>query len=601
MSTVFLYNKENKYGLLQDVKLLEATIKRVTGKVRHADPLEHPVLSDLAVHFEVPYYGWMPWARRNVIVVNPEWWEAGWNSYLEHTDALIFKCPADRDNFMRALPEGCARPNDWVLPWTCLATPEVFAKQPRSADHTLLWLLGASVNKRLAASKVLPMWKEEYPPLTVYSVAPLDLSGVSLASNITLKVQDLSDATRQQIQAYHTGHLIFSAAEALGMAAHEGMAAGSYLIGNALLTYIDAFLMNQNIYLTPCKYEHLKAGRCDTFELLTSDQLDFAVTQFRNTDLVRCTAEQRVAAMRRREYFEEKAKEAFTTILANNPQWEIKTLPPNLGSAADCPPISIITLLHNRRKFVDLCFHNLMITDYPKDKIEWVVIEDSDDVNEQAGDKILKFAHTCSPMNVSYIPLDKKNVPIGAMRNRAITKAQHDIILFMDDDDHYPPTSFSRRVAWLMKHPWTSAAGGARPVEAAVCTTIACYDLIHGTSSVNTPPWSLPLKQRISEATLTFKKSWWEKNKFPKVNMAEGEGFLEGREHEVLELQPQQIIVAMTHGKNASSRRAPPTGQPSCFWGFPKEFLIFLHGLAGVKIEEDTSKPKPKTNGKLRV
>jgi hypothetical protein len=45
--------------------------------------------------------------------------------------------------------------------------------------------------------------------------------------------------------------------------------------------------------------------------------------------------------------------------------------------------------------------------------------------------------HTCSPLNVSYIPLDKKNVPIGAMRNRAIKKAQHDIILFMDDDDRH--------------------------------------------------------------------------------------------------------------------------------------------------------------------
>ena len=582
--TVFLYNKENKYGLLQDVKLLEATIKRITGKVRHSDPLEHPIICDLAVHFEVPYYGWMPWARRNVIVVNPEWWEAGWNSYLAHTDALIFKSQMDRDRFMSSyFPEGSSskRPNDWVLPWTCLATPLTFSKEPHSRDHTLLWLLGASVNKRAAAQKILPLWKKEYPPLTVYTTTPLDISGV-LASNIKVTIQDLSDLPRQQLQAYHSGHLIFSAAEALGMAAHEGQAAGAYLIGNALPTYTECFSNSSYIHLTSSFLEPLKAGQQDTFAQFNSEILDAAISAFCSTDIDKCMVEQRAAATKRREEFDIAAKEAFTTILANNPQWTIKTLPPNLGTAADCPPISIITLLHNRRKFVDLCFHNLMITDYPKDKIEWVVIEDSDDVNEQAADKVLKFAHTCSPMNVSYIPLDKKNVPIGAMRNRAIKKAQHDIILFMDDDDHYPPTSFSRRVAWLMKHPYTP--------EAVVCTTIACYDLIHGTSAVNTPPWSLPLKQRISEATLTFKKSWWEKNKFPKVNMAEGEGFLEGREHEVLELQPQQIIVAMTHGKNASSRRVPPNGKPSCFWGFPKEFLVFLHRLAGVEIEETTKK-----------
>ena len=591
--TVFLYNKENKYGLLQDVKLLEAVTKRIMGKVRHSDPLEHPTLCDLAVHFEVPYYGWMPWARRNVIVVNPEWWEAGWNSYLEHTDALIFKCQADRDLFFSALPEGIARPNDWVLPWTCLATPETFAKQAHAVEHTLLWLLGASVNKRAAAAKVLPMWKAEYPPLTVYTTTPLDLSGAAplAVSNVTVKVQDITDSSRQQVQAYHTGHLIFSASESLGMAAHEGQAAGAYLIGNALPTFVDSF--SKNCYLTPATLESLKAGQRDTFDGLRSESLDAAVASFRAADLASCVSEQRAAATRRREQFETEAKEAFTTIMGNNPRWTINSLPPSLGSVDNCPPISIITLLHNRRKFVDLCFHNLMITDYPKDKIEWLVIEDSDDVNEQAADKILKFAHTCSPMNVSYIPLEKKNVPIGAMRNRAIKKAQNEIILFMDDDDHYPPTSFSRRVAWLVKHPWVP--------EAVVCSTIACYDLIHGTSAVNTPPWSLPLKQRISEATLTFKKSWWEKNKFPKVNMAEGEGFLEGREHEVLELQPQQIIVAMTHGKNVSSRRVPPSGNPSCFWGFPKEFLIFLHRLASVEIEETATANDESKRDVLRV
>jgi hypothetical protein len=69
--------------------------------------------------------------------------------------------------------------------------------------------------------------------------------------------------------------------------------------------------------------------------------------------------------------------------------------------------------------------------------------------------------------------------------------------------------------------------------------------------------------------------------------MAEGEYFIKGRESEVLELPPQHIIVAMSHGKNVSSRRIPetPSGKPSCFWGFPEEFLKFLHGLVGVQLE----------------
>jgi hypothetical protein len=137
-------------------------------------------------------------------------------------------------------------------------------------------------------------------------------------------------------------------------------------------------------------------------------------------------------------------------------------------------------------------------------------------------------------------------------------------------------------VAWLLKHPWQP--------RAVTATTIACYDLVKGISAVNVPPMGIPLGQRVSEATLTFYKSWWAEKGFPvAVQVGEGEEFLAGREHEVLEIPPQQVIVAFSHGKNASSRRIPSGAEvkPGCFWGFPKEFLVFVHGLAGVKVVQE--------------
>ena len=221
-------------------------------------------------------------------------------------------------------------------------------------------------------------------------------------------------------------------------------------------------------------------------------------------------------------------------------------------------------------------------------------MEDSDKTEEQASDKIMKFARDGlgtqgHGISVSYIPLQKV-ASIGEKRNMACQRALHDIILMMDDDDHYPSSSFRRRVSWLIKHPWSMpSTDGKKGIKAVCATTIACYDLIKGTSAVNTPPFTLGLAGRVSEATLTFQKSFWEERPFPTVNMSEGEGFIEGREQEVIDVQPQQIIVAMSHGSNASSRRIPPgpSGKPSCFWGFPKEFLVFLHRLAGVEIDEE--------------
>jgi hypothetical protein len=77
--------------------------------------------------------------------------------------------------------------------------------------------------------------------------------------------------------------------------------------------------------------------------------------------------------------------------------------------------------------------------------------------------------------------------------------------------------------------------------------------------------------------------------------MAEGEDWISGRENQVIEIPPQQIIVAFSHGNNQSSRRIPPSDQkPACFWGFPKEYLVFIHGLVDVEIEDDKKSKAPK-------
>lgn len=246
---------------------------------------------------------------------------------------------------------------------------------------------------------------------------------------------------------------------------------------------------------------------------------------------------------------------------------------PPLLNVDDCPTISVLTLVYNRPKFIENACLNLLSTDYPKEKIEWVVVDDSDP-DQSPSNRIVQFQEKF-PGKIVYIPL-KSKLSIGAKRNMAVEKASSDILLMMDDDDHYPSTSFRRRVAYLLK--------GRQIMECAVCTTLAMYDLKTGISAVNVPPYSLSLGQRCSEATLTFTRNFWKTKPFPDSSMAEGEAFLEGRESRVVEMPPQQIIVALTHGTN-TSRREVPTGNPGCFWGFPRQLLEFLHGLVGIKVE----------------
>ena len=569
LSIVFLYQKKAAlHGLQQDALLLESCLTSLTSltslkrNIRHADPLEPPVPCDIAFHFEIPVYGWMPWATKNVCIVNPEWWNSEWNSYLKRMDLLIFKCEEDAKRFSVKVPH-------IVLPWTSPVKPAAFDMYERPTDHStgFLFLAGASLHKRMAAEKVISLWKQDWPPLHVYTKDPL----VSIYSaNVYVSVKDLNTSDIRSLQAHYPCHIVISASEALSLVAHEGIAAGAFLIANALPTYKEV-LNPKTSYLIPASLVPKEEGLLDTFDHLES-HLELAVKAFLESNIQETRVLQINAFNERLDSFTRETQEYLSTLFVHVDKENV--LPPII-SDADLPCISVVTLLHNRRKFVELCLHNLLLTDYPKEKIEWVVVEDSDIVDEQASDKIIKFGRNAAPMSVSYIPLEAKT-DIGEKRNIGVNRAQHDIILMMDDDDHYPRTSFRRRVSWLT-HPWSP--------KACVCTTIACYDLVRGISAVNSPPFTLGLKKRISEATLTFKKSWWEEKKFPSTSISEGEGFLDGREEDVLELPPQQCIVAFSHGKNMSSRKIPD-GPPSCFWGFPKEYLTFIHGLAGISVED---------------
>jgi hypothetical protein len=499
----------------------------------------------------------MSFAAINVFMINPEWWEDAWNPYLTRADLLVFKCEADKERFLESRPfSGKAV----VIPWACVPY-ELYVKE----KNNVLWLLGASVNKREAALKVLPLWQGDWPQLNVYTTTPF-VEDLYLQPNVKIHVGNLGPIARRSLQQEHACHMVISAAEALGVSALEAEACGAFIIGNALPAYVELFKDAAYAHLTPAKLEPYKAGVKDSFIGFEQGWLQAGIDKFldRNEDNTFLDAMEK--SNERMVKFREAVQSLNTAAPPPAPIYYL--------ADEELPKISVITLLYNRKAFVDLAFKNILGTDYPKDKIEWVIVDDSDDPEQQCTDKILKFGRENGPLSLTYIPLAKRT--IGRKRNVGIHRSQNEVILFMDDDDHYPASSFRRRVSSLLTHSWKA--------KAAVCTTIACYDLMRGVSAVNTPPWTLGLSKRISEATLTFYKSFWVEKNFPNVNMAEGEGFLEGREHEVLELPPQQIIVAMSHGKNITSRRFPD-GNPSCFWGFSKEFLIFLHKLANIDVE----------------
>lgn len=109
LDIVVVYNTTNKYGLAKDAENLAQGFAKVWSglnqpihKVRVMDPREPPIKCDICIHLEVPYGVWFPWARCNVLMVNPEWYYESWSCYKENFDYYIFKTPASLRKFVDA-------------------------------------------------------------------------------------------------------------------------------------------------------------------------------------------------------------------------------------------------------------------------------------------------------------------------------------------------------------------------------------------------------------------------------------------------------------------------------------------------------------------
>ncbi len=586
----FIFPKTNNYGLQKDCRLLESYFSKCQFRCQRLDPHEPPKAADINVHLEIPVYANIAWAPVNILLVNPEYFSAAFEAYADAFDALIVRDSATEDLLYHesGLGSKCK-----TMPFS---TPIPFAdiKMPMTTDAKWLWVIGGSKNKIAAAKVLLAAMEDGDQPVKIVTAAKDELRPF-LKANCVIADKEYDDEQLAREQKTTAGHIVVSEAEGFSHANAEARAAGAFRLG----TQLPALFESSRIGDTMMKYigdfcepdEHKRYYKVSLGGLERDRIRAEWIAAQEALSTVTADDRKRVAAEAADDAgFSEriwKARIMEWKALAESRAPGARHIPPVIA-AEDCPMISIVTPTYNRRSMIDLCFHNLLWSDYPIDKIQWIVVEDSDDPMKSSSDKIVQFGERAKGLDLTYIPLIGRR-SVGSKRNIGCEAAKHDIIVFMDDDDHYPPTSFRRRVSWL-----TKPLDGRVAAQAVGCTMIAMYDLKRGTSAVNVPPWALPLGQRVSEASLAFRKSFWQDRPFADVAVAEGEEWLGGRESAFLEIPPQQIIVAFSHGNNSCSRRIPDDAPVSCFWNFSPEYLTFVHGLAGVKVELSGAGPKAK-------
>jgi len=105
------------------------------------------------------------------------------------------------------------------------------------------------------------------------------------------------------------------------------------------------------------------------------------------------------------------------------------------------PFVSVCTPTFNRRPFIPIMFQCFLNQDYPKDRMEWIIVDDGTDPIQDLIDK-------SNISQIKYIRQEKK-MSLGEKRNFMHSKAKGTIIVYMDDDDYYPPERVSHAVDTL--------------------------------------------------------------------------------------------------------------------------------------------------------
>ena len=123
--------------------------------------------------------------------------------------------------------------------------------------------------------------------------------------------------------------------------------------------------------------------------------------------------------------------------------------PKSLRRLKELPRVSICTPTFNRRPFIAPLIQMVAGQDYPKESLEWIVLDDGTD---PVGDLFEGVE------GVRYIRSEER-LPLGKKRNMLNSEATGAIVVYMDDDDYYPSTRVSHAVETLKANPNALAAG----------------------------------------------------------------------------------------------------------------------------------------------
>jgi len=198
------------------------------------------------------------------------------------------------------------------------------------------------------------------------------------------------------------------------------------------------------------------------------------------------------------------------------------------------PFVSCICPTYNRRRFLPYLLRMFNAQDYPKDRRELIIVDDSPETNED----IINQYNVDKNIRYYYVP---EKMELGKKRNYINKLVKGEYVVCFDDDDYYPPERISHALKILQgsrNKPCDQIAGSTR-----IAIYYTALDEIYEFG-----PYG---PRHGTNGTFAYHREFLKDHHYEDdAKMAEEKFFLKNYSAPLVQLDPYKSIVCISHTAN---------------------------------------------------
>ena len=554
-------------NIVLDAETLSYLFKRFKSKPK----IEHVNISNYTcpeatvnIFLETINFSFLRRAKYNILIPNQHYFHKNWIEFLPSIDLILCKTHYCYD----VLKDYVEKDKIKHIGWRTANVPILNIDKDRN-DFLAMYTDACYID----IQKLIDIWELDYPTLNiVFSGVPKKGIVKRNLANIVY-LETINQNNFEKLFNSSLVHIILDQIDNFNHNANQCMLAGSVPIAINKGPILDVIDTDNYFKISSTKKKITNfLGSKYTY---SKEELKSVIEKVIGTS--EATLEimgnnGRQYAERNQNIFTSKFMDLFNTIFKETIHRKFNKTE---YSDSDLPSLSIITVYNSTPKMFKLPILNYKSTNYPKDKIEWIVV----DAKEESIESLLPPENIRQQFNIKYIRAEK-DMTIGAQKNLAIEQAKNDVIMMMDDDYFFYQDGINKIIKELLKSE-KSCIG---------CSLISGFHITKYISIILVSNMLESYSNRLYQGTLCFYRSFWENGKFDDTNTGESKTLLQNRLTDFTEISWEEKFVALIYSKNEMYKQIPANQEPNgCHYKLSKKVFEFICSLDEEKKPDEST------------